>query len=186
MRNDVWEYILKRRAVRVADMGRDFGHTRQWAQQMLAPAVAAGFLVRGRERTYCLPEAVNVQVPLPPRASRKLSGLMRVLRAAGDWMTSRDLLAQAGVSTQVLRTAMEQGLVVRQGMNWYGLPEWPDLPPERHSNVEQFLCWMQTGPKTPTEVYAWWSGRVSQASVTLSRLKAKGLISKASGKYQLT
>jgi predicted transcriptional regulator len=81
---------------------------------------------------------------------------------------------------------MEQGLIVRQGLNWYGLSGWPELQQERRSNVDQFLRWMQTGPKTPTEVYAWWSGRVSQPSVTLTRLKARGLIRKEDGRYQLT
>ena len=187
MRADIWEYIQKRGAVRVADMGRDFGHTRQWAQQILSAAVEAGELVRGRERTYCLPEAVSVKVPLPPRPSKKLAVLVEALRSTGDWMMSRELLARAGVSIQVLMRAMEHGLVVRQGLNWYGLPEWPDLPVSKRSNIDQCLEWLrQTGPKTPAEVYAWWSGRVSQASVTLHRMQARGLICKVNGKYQLT
>lgn len=186
MRDDVWQYILKRGSVRVADLGREFGHTRQWAHQLLGPAVKAGLLVRGRGRTYCLPGAVEMSVPLLPRRPRKLTVLVDVLRSAGDWMTSRELLGRADASIQVLRSAMEQGLIVRQGLNWYGLSGWPELQQERRSNVDQFLRWMQTGPKTPTEVYAWWSGRVSQPSVTLTRLKAKGLIRKEDGRYQLT
>lgn len=187
MRADIWEYIQKRGAVRVADMGRDFGHTRQWAQQILSRLVEQGYVVRGRERTYCLPEAVRVKVPLSPRPSRKLAKLVDALRSTGDWMMSRELLGQSGVSTQVLRTAMDHGLVVRQGLNWYGLPEWPDLPMSKRSNIDQCLEWLrQTGPKTPAEVYAWWSGRVSQASVTLHRMQARGLICRVNGKYQLT
>lgn len=187
MRADVWEYVQKHRAVRTADMGRDFKRSRQWAQQILSAAVDAGVLVRGHDRTYCLPEAVGVKVPLAPRPSKKLSQLVEALRSAGDWMMSRELLARADVSIQVLMRAMEHGLVVRQGLNWYGLPEWPDLPVSRRSNIDQCLEWLrQTGPRTPAEVYAWWSGRVSQASVTLHRMQARKLIRKVNGKYQLT
>ena len=187
MKLEHWEYMQKHKAVRAADMGRDFGHTRQWAQQVLSLAVWKGELVRGAGKTYCLPDASDVKVPLAPRPNKKAALLVERLKELNDWTMSRDLLAATGVSINTLMTALEKGMVIRQGINWYGLPGWPDLPIERQSSVQQCLAWLRdTGPKTPAEMYGWWKGRASQASVVLHRMRARGLVCKVNGKYQLT
>jgi hypothetical protein len=113
----VLDFVMKRRAVAVMDVAKEFNISRQRALQLLQDEIMMGRIVRGVHRSYCVKGAENMIVG--GRAAPSQEKITAFIKQKGTWVKREDIPGHQSTISKMVR----EGTLVKYGRFHVGLPD---------------------------------------------------------------
>jgi predicted transcriptional regulator of viral defense system len=130
------EYVHEKRSVSVTEVSELLGVTKQRAQQILSRLVTDGQVVRGANRSYCVPGFEHMDAR--PRQTPKRNAVLLALRGKG-WV----LRSETGASLSTIQEMVESGDLWARGRSHVALPGTPTTIRANLSVSQQVLEYIQ-------------------------------------------
>ena len=132
----VIDYVREKRSVSVTEVSELLGVTKQRAQQVLSRLVTDGLIVRGANRSYCVPGFEHLDAR--PRDTPKRNAVLLALRGKG-WVRRSDVPA----SLSTVQEMVESGDLWARGRLHVALPGTPMTIRASVSVSQQVLEYVQ-------------------------------------------